>query len=259
MASANPKPTILIVPGAWHPPSAYSELATHLESAGFPTLTLQLPSLNSPTATAATCGADTDSVREKLIALIEPDGKDVLVIAHSYGGIPAGGASRGLSKTTRSQAGARGGVIGLLYMCAHVVPGGTTVMGYLGIEYPPWVQINQPSEGLCTASTPVETFYQDLDPAVAKRLAECLEPQALMVFTSPTPAPAWAEPEYQGKLAYIRTTLDQTSPVVLQDIFWQRSGVEWIVRNFESGHSPFANKISEVVGFTVELVEKFGG
>ena len=143
MAPANPKPTIFIIAGAWHRPSAYSSLATHLETAGFPTTTVPLPSVNSVTPTAATCAKDADSVREKLISAIEADGKDILVIAHSYGGIPTGGASRGLSKASRRQEGKSGGVLGLIYMCAHVVPEGTTVLGYLGIDYPPWVQLNQ--------------------------------------------------------------------------------------------------------------------
>ena len=143
MASANTRPTVFIVPGAWHRPSAYSQLATQLETAGFPTITVQNPSLNSADPLAATCGCDAEGVREKLISLIEPDGKDILVLAHSYGGIPAGGAARGLSKTSRVRDGKSGGVIGLIYMCAHLVPEGTTVLEYLGIEYPSFVKLNQ--------------------------------------------------------------------------------------------------------------------
>ena len=82
MASVNTKPTVFIVPGGFHRPSAYSQLVTHLETAGFPTVTVRLPSLNSPNPKDATCARDTESVRETLISLIEPDGKDVVVLAH---------------------------------------------------------------------------------------------------------------------------------------------------------------------------------
>ena len=143
MVSARTKPTVLIVPGAWHRPSAYSELATHLETAGFPTITVQHPGLNSANPLAATCASDVDSAREKLISLIEPDGKDIVVMAHSYGGTVAGGAAYGLSKTSRSQDGKSGGVLGLIYLTANIVPGGTTVLAYLGMQYPPFVKLNQ--------------------------------------------------------------------------------------------------------------------
>ena len=115
----------------------------------------------------------------------------------------------------------------------------------------------QPSEGLCIVSQAIETFFHDVDPETAESLAASLTPQATLVFESPTPAPAWAEPAYQGKLAYLRCTQDRPSPLMLQDLFWQRSGVDWIVRNIESGHSPFASKPGEVVEFISELVEKF--
>ena len=143
MASSAIKPTVLIVPGAWHKPSAYSQLATHLESAGFPTATVSLPGINPPNPKDATCARDTESVRERLISLIEPDGKDVVVIAHSYGGVPAGGAAHGLSKSSRSHDGKSGGVLGLIYMTAHMVPEGTTIREYFGKEYSPWVRINE--------------------------------------------------------------------------------------------------------------------
>ena len=82
MASVSTKPTVVIVPGGWHRPSAYSLLVTHLETAGFPTVAVRLPSLNSPNPKDATCARDTESVRERLISLIESDGRDVVVIAH---------------------------------------------------------------------------------------------------------------------------------------------------------------------------------
>ena len=115
----------------------------------------------------------------------------------------------------------------------------------------------QPSEGLCIVSPAIETFYHDVHPETAESLAASLEPQASFVFESPTPAPAWVEPEYQGKLAYVRCTEDRTVPVAVQDFFMQQSGVDWIVKDVECAHSPFVNKPREVVEFTLEVVEKF--
>ena len=94
---------------------------------------------------------------------------------------------------------------------------------------------------------------------MAESLIASLDPQALLVFESPTPAPAWAEPAYKGRLAFIRCTQDQATPVWLQDNLLQRGGVEWIVKDLESSHSPFASRPSEVVEIILEFVEKFDG
>lgn len=141
MAISNP--TIVIVPGAWHPRTAYSSLATQLQKASFPTLVVSLPSFNASEPLTSSCSADAKSVRQQILPLIEQDGKDIILLAHSYGGIPGGGAAYGLSQKTRSQQGKKGGVIGLVYMSAFVVPGGESLRDYLGGEHAPYVMANQ--------------------------------------------------------------------------------------------------------------------
>ena len=139
MVTSTTKPNILIVPGAWHPSAAYHQFAEHLEISGYPTLTATLPSVGSSSPKAATCTEDADALRGQLLSLIESDGKDVLVLAHSYGGIPAAGAAYGLSKSSRRQEGKKGGVLGLIYLSAFVVPEGTSLLTYLGGKHAPYL------------------------------------------------------------------------------------------------------------------------
>ncbi|KAL9631338.1 MAG: hypothetical protein Q9164_005947 [Protoblastenia rupestris] len=122
------KPTVVIVPGGWHPTSSYSSLASALDKAGYPSLTTELPSFNPVDPSNTSCTADADFVRQQILPLIETDKKEVIMLPHSYGGIPAGGAARGLSKKSRSKKGIKGGVIGLLYMSAFVVPEGQSLL-----------------------------------------------------------------------------------------------------------------------------------
>jgi hypothetical protein len=49
------------------------------------------------------------------------DGKDVVIIAHSYGGIPASQSTKGLEKQDRKSQGEPGGVVRLAYI-ASIVP-----------------------------------------------------------------------------------------------------------------------------------------
>ena len=79
----------------------------------------------------------------------------------------------------------------------------------------------------------------------------------MLAFVSPTPAPAWAEPAFEGKLAFLRCMQDQALPTFLQDTFVERSGVKWTVKDIDAGHSPWASKPREAVDMIVEFVDEF--
>ena len=135
---AGSKPTVVIVPGGWHSSNAYERLASCLQKAGYPTVTTKLPSLSPHEPSKCDCRSDAASVRKQLLPLIEDEGKDIIFFCHSYGGIPAGGAAYGLSKSARKNQGKTGGVLGLIYLTAFVVPEGESLVNYLGGKHPPY-------------------------------------------------------------------------------------------------------------------------
>lgn len=136
------KPIFVIVPGGWHPSSCYEVLAAHLKSANFTTLIASLPSLNSAQPLTATCTKDAEAIRQVLLPLID-EGKEVVLVNHSYGGIPGSGAAHGLSKVSRSKAGKDGGIIGIVYITSFVVPEGVSLVNFGGGEHPPYVLRDQ--------------------------------------------------------------------------------------------------------------------
>ena len=135
---AGSRPTIVIVPGGWHSSNAYEGLASCFQKAGYPTAITKLPSLNPQDPSGCDCRSDAASVRQQLLPLLEDDGKDIIILCHSYGGIPGGGAAYGLSKSARKHQGKIGGVLGLIYMTAFVVPEGESLVNYLGGRHPPY-------------------------------------------------------------------------------------------------------------------------
>ena len=98
-------PTFIVVPGAWHSATHYDALIRQLRSAGHPVLMISLPGLNAIEPSTATCRADAEAIRRQLLPLIEKEGKDLVVVSHSYGGIPGGGAAHALSKCARTKNG----------------------------------------------------------------------------------------------------------------------------------------------------------
>ena len=137
------KPTCVLVPGTWHPPNAYESFTAHLNKAGYPTFITNLPSLNAKEPLQCTCSLDAESIRQQLLPLIEKDGKEIVMLSHSYGGMPGGGAAYGLSKAFRTQQGDKGGLIGLVYMSSFIVPNGESLKSYLGGGNAPYIQENK--------------------------------------------------------------------------------------------------------------------
>lgn len=135
----------VIVPGAWSPPACYSKLVHELEVAGFYATALRLPSFDTSDPSSTSCTVDAEAVRADILPLIEEQGKDVVIVCHSYGGVPAGGAARGLSKAARARMGKQGGIVALIYMTAFIVPQGSSVVEMMGGHHPPWVQQDQVS------------------------------------------------------------------------------------------------------------------
>ncbi|CAF9935010.1 MAG: hypothetical protein ALECFALPRED_006212 [Alectoria fallacina] len=251
------KPTILFIPGAWFHPSTYDSFISHLQKLSFPTVYASYPSLDPSHPATADAANDTETVlKGSLLPLIENEGKDVVVVMHSYGGLPGSSAARGLSKAQRSGEGKKGGVVGLIHISGFVLPGGASVADGQGGELPAWVKQNEPSSGLTMPDNPLAILSADIDPAIAMENASRLVPHALLAFKSPAPAPAWADSGFEDRLAYLVCTEDQAIPKFGQEAMMQATGLNWAVREMMGSHnSPFLKKTDEAV----EAVDAFVG
>jgi surfactin synthase thioesterase subunit len=130
-------PAVVIVPGSFAPAKMYNGIASKFQSAGFDTVeVVELPSVgregkhHPPTLAEDT--AHIATVVEKLADA----GKDVVIVPHSYGGIPASESVKGLTKEERTAQGKKGGIIGLVYTTSVVPAEGesleTTLPGIVG-------------------------------------------------------------------------------------------------------------------------------
>ncbi|KAL9626470.1 MAG: hypothetical protein Q9204_007275 [Flavoplaca sp. TL-2023a] len=257
--SKDTETAVVIVPGAWHPAILYEDLVSRLQAAGYGAIVASYPSCNSQSPKTATCDQDAKAIRRQCLSLMEDEGKDLLLVCHSFGGIPGGAAAHGLSKKERRQKGEKGGIIGLVYMTAFVVAEGSSVLEFLGGKHAPFLVPNTPSEGMCIASPAIETFFHDVDEHTASRLATALVPQAMLALESPAPPQAWAETAYEGRRAYLKCLLDRALPPFIQDKFVKDSGVTWDVRDVDAGHEPHLSQLEKVYEMIVTFVEAFQG
>lgn len=77
------KPTFLLVVGAWHTAACYDTLVKALADAGYSSVAVKPRCLNS-SPPSASFQPDADAMKE---VLAELQGKDVILVMHSYGGI----------------------------------------------------------------------------------------------------------------------------------------------------------------------------
>lgn len=77
-------PTILLVPGAWQPSDAFDPLRHALTQKGYESVAVDHPSVGGDPVDQ-TLETDVASLTKTLTQLVDHQGKDVVVLLHSYG------------------------------------------------------------------------------------------------------------------------------------------------------------------------------
>ena len=128
-------PAIVFVPGAWHTSAGFQKVIDILSSHhGYECIGLHLPSVGG-NPVVKDMEPDKTMIRNTVTKLVE-DGKDVVMVSHSYGGLPTNSSLEGLSKTERTKAGRKGGVISTSMISAFLLDAGMSLLG--GKESPDW-------------------------------------------------------------------------------------------------------------------------
>ena len=125
-------PTIVIVPGACQPAPLYVPFTKALDTHSIPSFIVSLPSCGA-SPSLKDFSADVTLIRDTVDKILN-EGKNVIVMMHSYGGIPGSAALKGLGKIERGRAGKETGVLRLLYVCSHMLREGEKMPGAGDVE-----------------------------------------------------------------------------------------------------------------------------
>jgi pimeloyl-ACP methyl ester carboxylesterase len=125
---STPQPHVFIIPGAWHPAHTMDPFAKALEAAGFSATVVPTRSVGNRDVTVQ----DDEAQAKTLLLPILDEGKDVIVLGHSYGGFVISGLIAGLDKKSREAQGLKGGIIGVIYLSAFVPIEGETTSAAVG-------------------------------------------------------------------------------------------------------------------------------
>jgi pimeloyl-ACP methyl ester carboxylesterase len=220
--------TVMLVHGAWHRPNTWEKLETELHALGYGTRTLALPSAGErPTA-----GMHDDAavVAEELASIEGP----VVLLAHSYGGIPV----------TEGAVGARN-VERLIYLAGYMPDKGESLFDIDGLPTPAdasgVIPVLSGTRGARAA------FYGDLPDDEAEQAESTLVDQTLRSFVEKAGALAWQD----IPSTYIITEQDEAIPLPAQEKMAAHAAD---VRRLPGGHSPHLSQPRAVAALVDAIV-----
>ncbi|KAI1259749.1 alpha/beta-hydrolase [Xylariaceae sp. FL1019] len=122
------KPSFVFATGSFAPPEFYDNIVADITAKGYEIKVLQLPTVG-PAAGGnldkepPTLYDDAKLIKGEIEKLADA-GKEVILVAHSYGGMPATESTKGLSLEERQARGEKGGLVRLAYKtCVVGEPG----------------------------------------------------------------------------------------------------------------------------------------
>jgi hypothetical protein len=215
------RPTLLLVHGAWHGAWCWDELIRVLTERGWEVRAIDLPTVHAPHKERLGMQDDADAVRAAIDAVAGP----VVVVAHSYGGVPV------------TQAADAPNVQHIVYVAAFVLDAGESLLAAVGGIEPEWWHV----DGLLATAgdelrPPRELFFADASPDVAAAATAKLLPQAVRSFHDPVTSVAWRGKE----TTYVITEQDAIFPLPAQEALAARSGSA--APRLDTSHSPFLSQ-----------------
>lgn len=215
MADTHPRPTLFFVHGAWHGGWCWEKVTAELHDQGWRTEVVDLPSAGGLTGVRD----DTRVIRAALDAI---EGQ-VIVVAHSYGGIPAGQAIAQAGNVTR-----------IVYLSAYQLDVGESLLGFHGAPAP-----SEPKDFEAVPENPIDMFYGDLSRDEAEEAAKRLVPQSAKSFSDTLTSAGW----HTIPSTYIICENDQALPAESQQRLAERAET---VHRLVASHSPFLSKPVEL-------------
>ncbi|KAJ5745076.1 hypothetical protein N7520_010258 [Penicillium odoratum] len=241
------KPTILLIPGAWHLPDVFDDVRASLALRDFPSVAVALPSIG---AEPPSKGLTDDVIFvQNEIKKLSDEGKKIVVVAHSYGGMVGADAVKGMGYAERKKDSSNGGVLILVYLAAFVAKSGTSLLDMLGGKWLPWMQLDG---NYCKASMASEICYHDLSEKDQENWNLRLVHTSRAAFEDRVSHEPW----HNLPCMYVFCEEDRAIPISVQESMAGLLG-DYSQYRCNSSHSPFLS-MPEKVAEACEMAGKIG-
>ncbi|MEU7041696.1 alpha/beta hydrolase [Streptomyces varsoviensis] len=231
MPTTDPRPTFLLVHGAWHRPTCWAPLQEALTADGWQSRTVALPSGGPQGTPSAGMYADAEEVSARLRETAGP----VVVVGHSYGGFPITEAAGDHPNVTR-----------LVYLAAYVPEEGEYARGMHGIPQRDDLEGSAPG-----FEDPRSGLYQDVPEDLAERAIGELVEQSVRSFHEPLTKAAWRT----VPSTYILCEEDRALRPPMQEKMAARTSR---IERLATGHSPFLSAPAELAALLARIASAEG-
>lgn len=190
----------------------------------------------------ATFDDDVEHIRSQILSVLDgQDSADVVLVVHSYAGIPGTAAIQGLNKASRAKEAKTNGVVGILYIAAAIPEVGESLRSIMIDNFPDLMpepfRTGWPGEYM--PAFPPEmapVVFSDLeDPEEISKYGAMMVRHANDAYSAKCTFAGWQYEDVECVL--ILPELDQTLPVVVQEwMVKRRNGKIRVVRVEGIGH-----------------------
>lgn len=219
-------PSVLVVPGAWHKPDHFRLLVDELS--GIDVHTVTLTSSGDDPAALRDMHADADVIARAAAAIEGP----VVVVAHSYGGVPTTQAFRQAGNVAR-----------IIYVAAFQLLAGESLVSANGGSLMPWSRRRR-QKGIgdhVEVTTPMNVFYNDVEAVTARCAVAQLGYQSYASMSQQLTETVWRT----IPSTYVICEADNAIPVAARDAMAGRADD---VARLRTSHSPFLSQPAALAG-----------
>ncbi|MFH8348852.1 alpha/beta hydrolase [Streptomyces sp. NPDC018045] len=214
MPSSAARPSFLLVHGAWHRSTCWTGLQDALTAEGLRSYTVDLPSAGPQGTPTAGVYDDAEAISARLREIDGP----VIVVGHSYGGVPV------------TEAADQASVAHLVYLAAYMPAEGQSLGSLHGRDAARGVDVDNVQPPVF--EDPRAALYGDVPDDVAERAMDRLVEQSRRSFQEPVTRAAWRT----VPSTYVICEGDQALPPALQTTMAANATA---VERLGTGHSPF--------------------
>lgn len=244
-------PTLVIVPGSFAPTKMYDGFVETLKGHDIRTVVVSTPSVGRkegrPPATMSDDAQEISNVVSKLL----DEGEDVVLMTHSYGGIPGTESLKNISRKAREAEGKKGGIEKLVYLTSMVLQPGTSNLEAFGGALPDFLTMEDDYMSL-NAEVNASLTFSDLPADQALELAKKMEDHSTPSFKEKLTYPGYNDVEVH----YIVCEQDHVIPPAFQRLMIEgikaSTQRDVTIHTLESGHVPITSQPENMA----KIVEK---
>ncbi|KAH8657745.1 Alpha/beta hydrolase fold-1 [Xylariales sp. PMI_506] len=237
--AAAAKPVILLVHGAFHPPHFYRKLIEGFRAQGFTILAPPLPSTGLDDSVAGKTYADDVRRIHETAAPYFSDGREVILLCHSQGGVAGSAATEGQTVEERGARGLPGGIRAIVYLAAFAIPQSGVTLGAI-LSGDQNLSVSFPDGPFSKVTEQAAMAFYNMSPSHERSAA--FNDLVYQSLASKFATIHFAATDVLVPKTYIVCTQDQAAPPPAQRAMAAAAGCRIV--EIESDHSPFLRESS---------------